>query len=167
MNWVSPKTEPRQSGSSGWGVYANEAIAQDERVAVFGGHVVTFDLFEKLPQHCQDYSYQIADDLVFAYLDVSEMGDNDCFNHSCHPNAGWRGHLELIALRDIATDEELTFDYATCLTADFGDMDCECGAPNCRGRVTGEDWQLPELQQLYRGYFQPYIEAKISRLNSR
>lgn len=45
-------------------------------------------LFETLPQHCQDYSCQIADDLVFAYLDVSEMGETDCFNHSCDPNAG-------------------------------------------------------------------------------
>jgi hypothetical protein len=64
-------------------------------------------------------------------------------------------------LRDIAVGEEFTFDYTTCLTADFGDMDCSCGAANCWERVTGGDWKLPQLQEGYRGYFQPYIEAKI------
>jgi hypothetical protein len=66
-----------------------------------------------------------------------------------------------VALREITVGEEVTFDYATCMTASFGDFDCLCGAANCRGRITGEDWKLPELQTRLRGYFQPYIEAKI------
>lgn len=135
-------------------------------IVVFGGHVVTFDFFETLPQVCQDYSYQIADDLIFAFISPDEIGEIDCFNHSCAPNAGFNGHIELVAMRDIAAGEEVTFDYATCLTTGFGDMDCLCGTSNCRGRVTGEDWKLPELQQRYRGYFQPYIERKIDQIQA-
>lgn len=165
MNWVSPKVQAQVTTEYGRGVFAVEPIAKHERIAVFGGHIVTFDIFDTLPEACQQYCYQIADDLIYAYLDVDELGEVDCFNHNCSPNAGFRGHIELIALNNIATGEEVTFDYATCLTASFGDMDCLCGAANCRGRVTGEDWKLPELQERYRGYFQPYIEEKIARLS--
>jgi uncharacterized protein len=166
MNWVSPKVQARMTDERGRGVFAVEPIATHERIAVFGGHVVTFDVFDTLSEACQHYSYQIADDLIYAYLDVAELGEIDCFNHSCAPNAGFRGHIELVALRDIAAGEEVTFDYATCLTASFGDMDCLCGAANCRSRVTGEDWKLTELQERYRGHFQPYIEDKIARLRA-
>ncbi len=30
-----------------------------------------------------------------------------------------------------------------------------------RGRMTGDDWQIPALQQRYRGYFTPHIERLI------
>ena len=166
MNWVSPKVQARMTQECGRAIFAVEPIAKHERIAVFGGHVVTFDVFDTLPETCRHYSYQIADDLIYAYLDVAELGEMDCFNHSCNPNAGFRGQIDLVALRNIAPGEEVTFDYATCLTADFGDMDCLCGTANCRGRVTGEDWKLPELQARYRGHFQPYIEEKIARLGA-
>jgi len=35
---------------------------------------------------------------------------------------------------------------------------------NCRGKVTGYDWMLPELQIRYRGYFSPYLAARIASL---
>jgi hypothetical protein len=31
--------------------------------------------------------------------------------------------------------------------------DCHCGSARCRGKVSGEDWKLPELQQRYGNYF--------------
>jgi hypothetical protein len=36
----------------------------------------------------------------------------------------------------------------------------------CRGRVTGDDWKLPELQQRYRGHFTVHIEQLIQALNT-
>ena len=110
MNWVSPKVQAQVTTEYGRGVFAVEPIAKHERIAVFGGHIVTFDIFDTLPEACQHYCYQIADDLIYAYLDVTELGEDDCFNHSCSPNAGFRGHIELVALNDIATGEEVTFD---------------------------------------------------------
>jgi SET domain-containing protein len=172
MSWLSPQIQTRQTGRYGWGVFAREPIAQGKRLAVLGGHILPLAQLFELAPIAQDTAFQISDDLVCTYATAEELCvwenglSGDHFNHSCAPNAGWRGHLELVALRDIASDEEITFDYATCLTADFGDMDCVCGATNCRGRVTGKDWKLPELQERYRGYFQPYIEAKIRRLDS-
>jgi hypothetical protein len=44
---------------------------------------------------------------------------------------------------------------------------CNCGAKNCRGIVTDNDWKLPDLQQRYDGYFQWYLQEKIDRLKKR
>lgn len=42
-------------------------------------------------------------------------------------------------------------------------LDCRCGSPLCRAKLSGEDWKLPELQQRYQGYFSLYIHNKIER----
>lgn len=57
-------------------------------------------------------------------------------NHSCDPNAGVVGNRRLAAIRAIAPGEEITFDYSTTMDEDFWTLECRCGAPNCRGRVT-------------------------------
>jgi len=65
-------------------------------------------------------------------------------NHSCAPNLEllvYKKRVFLIALRDIARGEELTYDYNLVL---HGDVDvptalaataCTCGAPTCRGTM--------------------------------
>jgi hypothetical protein len=100
---------------------------------------------------------------VLAAICWEEVTEEECINHSCDPNLGFKGMIELVALRDIGSGEQVTFDYAMCMTESYGDMECWCGSERCRGRFTGNDWKLPELQQRYRGHFQPYIEEKITR----
>lgn len=84
-------------------------------------------------------------------------------NHSCDPNM-WGDH---IARRDIETGEEITTDFA--LFSAFPNYllePCSCGSKHCRGRVTGDDWKMPELQGLYRGQFTPYIERLIQQMDN-
>ena len=59
-------------------------------------------------------------------------------NHSCAPNTACVG-LNVVALRDIAPDEELTIDYATFYDARMTPFDCQCNSPQCRGRIVGID----------------------------
>ena len=73
-------------------------------------------------------------------------------NHSCEPNLGLKGQIVYVALRDIGIDEELTFDYATTDDEPY-EMICRCGTSICRGTITGLDWQKPEIQSRYDGYF--------------
>jgi uncharacterized protein len=57
-------------------------------------------------------------------------------NHSCRPNAVLRivnGRIELYALRDLTTGEEITIDYGE--THHEGRLRCRCGAPGCIGRL--------------------------------
>ena len=56
-------------------------------------------------------------------------------NHSCDPNTAYRG-LNLLAVRDIRAEEELTLDYAACCDETMAAFQCQCGSPNCRGEIT-------------------------------
>jgi hypothetical protein len=73
-------------------------------------------------------------------------------NHSCDPNTFVRtiaGTRQVIALRDIAAGEEITYDY--CING-YGDAvwQCSCGAARCRGTVHADFFRLPlALQQEY------------------
>jgi uncharacterized protein len=41
-------------------------------------------------------------------------------------------------------------------------MDRACGTSSCRHRIHGRDWQRPDLQERYRGWFSWYLDRKIS-----
>jgi hypothetical protein len=45
----------------------------------------------------------------------------------------------------------------------FQPMRCSCGAPQCRGLITGDDWRSPAVQRRYAGFFR-YIDARIAML---
>jgi len=77
-------------------------------------------------------------------------------NHSCDPNIGLRGEITFLAMRDILAGEELTHDWAMTDNDDYS-VKCNCGASTCRKTLTGKDWQRPELQKKYAGYFSAYL----------
>jgi uncharacterized protein len=163
-SWITPKARKGvDSDIDGRGIVAVEAIAAGEVVAVKGGHVVTTETLRSLPAPLQESEVQIADGLHLAALTEAEYESVMLFlNHSCEPNVGFGGNVVLVAMRDIAAGAELTTDYA--LFDDYnGSMECQCGRPACRGRIDGRDWQRPELQERYRGYFAWYVEQKIRR----
>jgi len=161
--WITPKAvKGAPSGIAGRGLFAVQPLARGEVVAVKGGHVVTTHELRALPERLQNSAVQITDDLHLAALTDEEYEPVMLFvNHSCEPNVGFGGNVVLVAMRDVAAGEELTTDYA--LFDDHDDvMDCTCGTPSCRHRISGRDWQRPELQDRYRGWFSWYLERKIA-----
>ena len=76
------------------------------------------------------------------------------------------GQVGLVAMRDIEAGSELTFDYAMSDGGPYDEFDCHCGNANCRGKMSGNDWKLPELWQKYDGYFSPYLAGRIKSLKS-
>ncbi len=84
-------------------------------------------------------------------------------NHSCDSNLWMRDEVTVVARRAIAAEEELTIDYAlqSGLPVDVLGESCRCGSPVCRGVITGNDWQLKELQERYRGHFSPFLNERI------
>lgn len=83
-------------------------------------------------------------------------------NHSCEPNTGFGGNVVVVAMRDIEKNEELTIDYAMFEDSPDFSLECTCNKPNCRHRISGNDWTLSELQFKYKGYFTWYINQKIN-----
>ena len=161
-SWITPKARKgAQSGIAGCGLIATEPIEAGEIVAVKGGHVVSTSDMRSLPDPLGNSEVQIADGLHLAALSGDEYEAVMLFiNHSCEPNVGVAGNVVFVAMRDVEAGEELTTDYA--LFDDYdGSMECNCGQPACRGTVDGRDWQKPELQERYRGYFSWFLARKM------
>ena len=59
----------------------------------------------------------------------------DHINHHCAPNAAFGPRRQLLALRPIEPDEEVTIDYSTTEADPAWTMQCSCGAPDCRGML--------------------------------
>jgi SET domain-containing protein len=160
-SYRSPKTVVRPSSIGGRGLFAATAIPRGEIVCVKGGHLLLRAEFARLKSVANEADLQIADDLFLAPVTEAEFEGVMMFlNHSCEPNVGIQGQIVFVALRDIAADEELTLDYAT-IDHDTDPMPCRCGTASCRGIITGQDWQNPELQQKYGPFFAWYLLEKI------
>src|SRR5258706_1301495 len=159
---LTTKARPAPTATRGFGSFASEPIAAGEVVAAFGGRCVTRDEFDLLPTTQQVRSLQIDENLYMAGAPEPEPAD--FINHSCEPNLGLTGSVVLVAMRDIAVGEELTYDYATTDGSDYDEFECYCGSAMCRGKVSGHDWMLPELQLRYRGSFSPYLAQRIAAL---
>jgi SET domain-containing protein len=86
-------------------------------------------------------------------------------NHSCDPNLWFRDAFTLVARRAVSEGDELTLDYAL-FEADrdwTSAWACVCGSSQCRGTITGRDWQRPELQGRYAEHFTPLFNKRIAR----
>jgi SET domain-containing protein len=160
-SYITPKAcKGTASEIEGRGLVAVAPIAAGELVAIKGGHIVTTAVLYSLPERLQNSEIQIADGFHLVALEEAEYEPVMLFlNHSCEPNVGFAGNTVLVAMRDISQGEELTTDYA--LFDDYeGAMECRCGTPSCRGTINGRDWQRPDLQRKYGGYFSSYLLSR-------
>jgi hypothetical protein len=160
--WFDRRLVMRHSPIHGIGTFATGSIQAGERLMwVSGGVVYTTEDWRtgKVQLAAEQYNeWQIGEDLFIA----TPISLYYFVNHSCDPNV-----LNDTAFRDIQAGEEITTDYAYCEASPSYLLEpCRCGTALCRGRVTGNDWKLPELQRRYRGYFSPYIEKLIRALSS-
>ena len=161
-SFITPKARKGgPSGIEGRGLAAIAPIAKDEIVAIKGGHIVDTATLNALPERLRNSDVQIAEGFHLVALEEAEYEPVMLFiNHSCEPNVGFAGNVVLVAMRDIRAGEELTTDYA--LFDDHDEtMQCQCGTPSCRGTIGGRDWQRPELQRKYQGYFSSYLQRRM------
>jgi hypothetical protein len=134
----------RLQGNSiaGYGIYATVDIAPNS--LIFNGEERSQRVVTR--QHVQKnwsdkdketfarYAYAISNQ-VFLLWDDDPSGWAPQ-NHSCHPNTAYDG-LNVVAIQPIKKGDELTLDYATFLDENMQPFQCQCGAPNCRGQITG------------------------------
>jgi uncharacterized protein len=124
----------RSSAIHAAGCYTTTHVRQGERIAEYTGQRLNKEQADDL---YQDYPVTY----LFGLGDGSTVIDGFCsamfINHSCNGNAETTeedGHIWIIALRDIAAGDEITYDY--CLYDGSDDpCTCNCGANNCRGSM--------------------------------
>ncbi len=165
-SYLSPKTVIRPSRIEGRGLFARRAIRKGEVVAIKGGHILDRAALARVKGRIACSYIQIADGFYIGAVTAAEVKRNKLFiNHSCSPNVGILGQIIFVALRDIRAGEELTYDWAMEENSPARTR-CLCGASNCRGVLTGRDWNKPALQRTYRGFFSSYLEGKVRRSRS-
>lgn len=138
-NFLTPLAEARHLGRRGHGAIAVAPIPRGTTVAAFGGTTVDSAGLAAATPDRRGRSIQIEADTFLLGPPSREPGDS--INHSCAPNCAMRNATQVVTLRDVAVGEELTYDYATSDTAPYDEFDCACGAADCRGRVTSDDWR--------------------------
>lgn len=137
---LNPKIEVRESAIEGKGLFAKEPFKKDDIFAITTGeHPSVIMTDEEFEAHKKTADYWDAVYLGDGKHQVSTLAREDdpsnYGNHSCDPNIAPHGD-EVIALRDIPVNEELTIDYAQFSPKDWS-MKCNCGAANCTGEVKG------------------------------
>lgn len=165
-SYFAPCLEARPLPEKGhYGVFARTPIPAGELLVMWAGRIVAAAQLTTLSALQVSRSVQVEEELYLVPVVDHEPGD--FINHSCNPNAGLQGQIALVALRDIMTGEEICYDYAMSDGSAYDEFVCQCGEANCRGRITGSDWQISALQARYVGYFSPYLQRRIDRLRSQ
>jgi SET domain-containing protein len=143
----------------GRGLFAARDLSPGEVALRFTGPVIS--LAEALAKgEEQANPLQVG---PFEYIDLEPPGV--FINHSCHPNAGIRDDVVLVALRSIAKGEEVRFDYSTSMWEDCWTLGCRCGEANCRGMVGDFPSLRARLQRRYLslGVVQRFIVSRLRR----
>ena len=68
-------------------------------------------------------------------------------NHSCDPTVEIIDYDLWVTRRDVKQGEELSYDYAMSEVAFSRLPSCLCGSQLCRGKVTKDDYRIPEVKR--------------------
>jgi SET domain-containing protein len=120
------------------GVFTTTPIRKGTRIVEYGGPRITPKQADKMyDDSSRTYLYGMEDGKTV----IDGEGLGAYLNHSCEPNCEideTRNRAYIFALRDIATGEELLWDYN--LYDDDDPAPCHCGSPKCRGTMYSREW---------------------------
>jgi uncharacterized protein len=144
MNSTSPARRPayqkfavdvRPSRIDGQGAFAAEAVPAGLKIGEIRGESIS--VAEARIRATRAERIMIVELSSRRAIDFSRSADPMRYtNHSCSPNARLcirQGRVEFYPLRAIDAGEEITVNYGQ--THHQGRLACQCGAPNCVGRL--------------------------------
>ncbi len=83
-------------------------------------------------------------------------------NHSCDPNVFFdTTTLQVVALKDLKTEDELTFFYPSTEWKMTQSFHCYCGSVQCLGDIKGAAYLTKEAQEKYR--LTDFIQQQLSK----
>ncbi len=152
----SPKLKLERSKIHGIGIFGKRNINKGEVLFFLKGNVI---------------NYIISDEekAELAGMDWCGIGKNKWIdpiglakyiNHSCNPNAGIKGKVTVVALKNIKKNEEITFDYSTTEADVFWDFQCSYKNRNCRGNIKS----IQFLSKKRFSHYLPFIPLHFQKL---
>ncbi|MFN2099502.1 SET domain-containing protein-lysine N-methyltransferase [Altererythrobacter sp. MF3-039] len=141
--------EERTTHGRGQGIFALQSFSK--------GDILYVGVLDEKPVSNHSHASQISK-TTFGF----HKGLSSKFNHSCDPNCGIAlndsGGHDIVAMSDIAAEDEATFDYAMRnYRIEHFTAKCGCGQARCRGSISG--WKdLPQQRKDdYAGFVAPYL----------
>ena len=157
QNVATAKCKPKREQGRGWGLIAVEMIGKGDLVQEYVGEVVDAETKEDVLKkwardHPNDPNFYVMSLSKGWIIDAREVANLSRFiNHSCDPNCVFlpinvSGYMRnaIMALRDIAPGEFLSYDYHFD-TRHRDRFVCQCGAAKCRGTMKGGGKSKTEL----------------------
>jgi len=121
----------RSSAIHAAGCYTTDAIRKGTHVVEYTGpRISKEEADEKYENSPTTYLFGVGDGSTV----IDGHGTAMFINHSCDPNCETEeidGRVWIMAMREIAPGEELTYDYYL-YDGDEDEARCNCGAENCR-----------------------------------
>ena len=136
----SPVIIIKPSPIHGAGGFARENILRSTRVIEYIGAKI--DKRESLRQCEQNNEFIFCLDPQWDLDGNIPTNPARFLNHSCAPNCEAildAGRIWIVASRDIAVGEEITFNYGFDLE-DYKDHPCRCGTSACAGDIVAEEY---------------------------
>lgn len=148
LNQLNKRKKPvtfARSTIHNWGLYALEPISAKEMIIEYVGERIRQPVAEMREIRYlksgigSSYLFRVDENTV---IDATKKGGIARFiNHCCEPSCtakiikvGGKRRIVIYALRDIAANEELTYDYKFEREIDAEErLPCFCGAPSCKG----------------------------------
>jgi hypothetical protein len=133
-----------------FGLMASSHIAKGDFLISVAGPIVN---------ERSQYSLQID---AFRHVDSCGIrGLDDFINHACSPNAFVIfPELEVRALRDIESGEEVMINYCATEEELFEPFSCHCGSPHCYGQVRGFRFLSKSQQEALKDIVSPWLKAR-------
>jgi uncharacterized protein len=136
---MSPGLIIRSSSIHAAGCYTMDRIRKGKPIVEYDG-----------PRFSKDEADERYKDRFITYLFstgnngevIDGFGTAMFINHSCDPNCETEqidNRIWVVATRDIAPGEELTYEYNLHDSDDEDGADCHCGAAKCRGTMFSDD----------------------------
>lgn len=138
---------------AGFGIYASRPIRKGEVIftgeekaqRIVSKRFVEKNWSEEQKLNFRRYAYAVSEEVFVLWdEDPAEWAPQ---NHSCEANTGLEG-LNVIALRSVKKNEELTLDYSQFLDETMEPFQCKCGAANCKGEISGTPGNSVNFREL-------------------
>jgi SET domain-containing protein len=155
---IHPLVCPKASGIHKRGVFAKKFISKGARIIEYTGQKITKAqsaiLYEKTLKNSKmkgtgavyifelNQRYDINGDVPYNLAKY--------INHACETNCyteNIRGHIWIVAQRDIQKGEEILYDYGYALDH-WQDHKCLCAKPSCVGYIVAQENRSKLLKKL-------------------
>ncbi len=148
----------KQTHKIGRGLFALQDIKKDEFIFYFKGKVIKDrDSARKLK--C---NLQVGPNL---WIDPAKGSFGRYINHSCNPNAGVKGKIKIIAVRDIKLGDEVTLDYSITDDDPRWKLNCKCGSENCRHIIKSIQFLPKSLFNEYKEFTPQFLQKSYIKAN--